>query len=192
MGVINLDYYAHTISYNHHFMLSDISTLEKILQSGYLLSRRNLKMDEKETLFNGMDYISLCDLTKKKDYYSAYNIYTQNGLSLLFSRDIEVIIPNYINLSQRSNDMGKEMHRLGLKGRYSDFKDEVQVKDKLSLKYLKGLSIPLEKLCSCHSNEYAYYYLYYVKGCLKNHGYRLPILDLDNEKVIDIQKMKKY
>ena len=180
-----MDFYAHTISPYDDFMLNDLEKLEDILSSGYLLSRRYLNLNKEDSLFNGMDYISLCDLSKRHDDYSSYYLYTTRGLSLLFDKNIDVIIPNYIILNDRHLSTIQKMHELGLKGRYSDLRDEVQVKDKLSLEYLKGASIPLSNIQKNHSDDYVKYYLYFIKSMLSYYKFDVPIYNLDNNKKLD-------
>lgn len=187
-----MNYYAHTISKYDNFMLSDLENLENILKSGYLLSRRKLGLNKSDALFNGMDYISLTDLSKKDNGHSSYMMYTKKGLSLLFNKDIDVVTPKIIYLDSRHVDIGKKMHNLGLRGRFSDLSDEVQVKDRLSLEYLKGLTLSLDRIESFHSDDYVNYYLYYTLCMLKEYGYNLPIIDLGSEKEIEIDKIKRY
>ena len=68
-----MNYYSHTIRISN-FSFGDIEKVEDILKSGFIYSRRNLKnipgsdiklLGEETSLFNGMDYISLCDLSKR-------------------------------------------------------------------------------------------------------------------------------
>ena len=122
-----MNYYAHSISKFDKFDFNDIIVLQKILSTGYVLSRRNLDLCEEDALFNGMDYISLCDLSAHHEDYSAYNIYVKNGLSLLFDKNIKVIKPVYINLDKRDLNIGEKMHEFGLKGIYTDLSDEVTI-----------------------------------------------------------------
>lgn len=187
-----MNYYAHTISKFDNYMLSDFEILENILKSGYLLSRRNLGLSEKDALFNGMDYLSLTDLEKSDGNHSSFEMYTKKGLSLLFSKNINVIIPKHIHLNSRDINIGKQMHTFGKKGRFSDLCDEVQVKDKLSLEYLQGLCLSMERIQLFHSNNYINYYLYTIYYMLNEYGYKASIINLDTELEMDTDKVKKY
>ena len=179
-----MDYYAHTISTYNDFFLSDLEKLENIIKSGYVLSRRRLGLNSRDALFNGMDYISLCDLSKEHLAYSSYNLYTKRGLSLLFDKKIDVIVPQYVVINKRSlNDIDK-MHELGLSGRFSDFMDEVQVKDELSLDFMRALSLSYDAICESHSEEYIKKYLLAVKEILLDYNYHVPIINLDNAKIL--------
>ena len=97
-----MNYYSHTIRVTN-FDISDVYRVKNIFKIGYLLSRNKLKdiiydeginISETTALFNGMDYISLCDLTMEHDEYSAYNMYTKRGLSLIFNKKLPVIKPS--------------------------------------------------------------------------------------------------
>ena len=73
-----------------------LDKLEKVISSGYILSRRQ-RGDTKKSIggWNGIDYISLCDYSKRnnppynnderfKDY-TAYNNYIKDSVSLIKS-----------------------------------------------------------------------------------------------------------
>ncbi len=187
------NYYAHTIRVSDYDRY-DLDILEKIFKCGYILSRNGLnKIGEKgvkvslETaLFNGMDYVSLCDLSKRHDYYSAYEMYVKRGLSLLFSHGIRVLEPIIIEKNLRNLDYINNMHNLGIGvDRYSDLLDEVQVKNEISLAYLKGLSLSINSFLKSNSEEYLRYYLKNVKYLLMKYNYKIPIYNIDTgEKIL--------
>ena len=181
-----MNYYAHTISARENFMIDDIGKLEDVLKSGYILSRRKLKLSEGDALFNGMDFISLCDLMAKRERYSAYNLYTKKGISLLFDHDIEVIKPTLISPPKNDFFIACDyMHKLGKgKVRYSDLPDEVQVKDELSLAYLRALSLSLKEIQRVHRDNYIESYLDVMYSLTRQYNYPVPIINLDDEKVL--------
>ena len=181
-----LKYFAHTFSKYYEFMLTDITRLEEILKSGFVLSRRKLNLPLKDALFNGMDYISLCDLEKEHQHNSAYNLYVKSGVSLLFSKDLKVIHPQIITLDKRHPNLRGMVHRLGMNGRYSDLSDEVQVKDSISLDYLKGLLVSIEAMKESHSDRYNMEFLMVMKELLLDYNRDVPIINLDDEKGIKI------
>lgn len=186
--------YAHTIRVSD-FSLDDIGLLYEIMNSGYLLSRNNLikkgiivpsRIITKDTsVFNGMDYISLCDMQKNHELYSSYNMYVKNGLSLLFSHDINVLKPTIIDSLGRSLENIYNMHNLGLKKeRYSDLTDEVQVKDKLSLDNLVGLSLSKKRFLMSRNYEYLIAYIEMVNEVLNEYYPSLFVYNLDDGKVL--------
>lgn len=196
-----MEYYSHTIRITN-FSFIDIEKVEDILISGYLYSRRNLQkilhinnitLSEETCLFNGMDYVSLCDLSKKGMDYSAYNMYVNRGLSFLFNKDMEVIIPTVINTRIDSYSFFGDAHMLGLgKERYSDLKDEVQVKDKVSLNYLEGMALSLNQMKKFHNNQYLIEYLKLLKDVLIRYQKNIPIINLDNQKeIMTVQKLNR-
>ena len=191
------EYYAHTIRLSN-FNKIDLERIEKILKKGYILSRRKLLLlgedeidiREETSTFNGMDYISLCDLKKEHHDYSAYNMYTKNGLSLLLSRDIPVIMPNLVEKSNRLDSIFN-MHKLGKgENRYSDLEDEVQVKDSISLEYLKGLCFSIKKLLSFCDEDYLYYYIEVLNFLLYKYHYPVPIYNIDDNTEIKSKLLK--
>lgn len=179
-----LKYYAHSFNKTDNLMLSDITKLEDILKNGALLSRRKLGLSEEDALFNGMDYISLCDLEKNHPKNSAYNLYVKRGLSLLFDKELKVIEPDYIYVDYNTLGSIDMIHYYGIKGRYSDLIDEVQVKDEVSLNYLRGIMLSLSRMQYYYSEEYIYEYLKVVSYLLDKYHLDIPIINLDNEKVL--------
>ena len=188
-GEFMLKYYAHSFSKTDNLMLSDFTKLEDILKNGYLLSRRKLGLSEEEALFNGMDYISLCDLEKKHPKNSAYNLYIKRGLSLLFDKKIEVVEPDYIYVDYNTIGSIDMMHYYGIKGRYSDLIDEVQVKDEVSLNYLRGIMLSLSRMQYYYTDEYIEEYLKVVSYLLDKYHLDIPIINLDNEKILKKQNV---
>ncbi len=182
-----LNYYAHSICKCENIGFN-IGKLEEILKSGYLLSRRRLGLNEDDALFNGMDYISLCDLSVNHNSHSAFNFYIEQGLSLLFDNGIKVIKPNYVSVYHYGLLAGEKMHDYGKKGRYSDFLDEVQVKDKLSLEYLRGLSLSLKITKSFDSENNIKAYLNIIYNLLEEYQYKVPLINLDDDREINMKK----
>ena len=101
-----MDYFSHTIRITN-FSYDDIYHLENILKKGYLLSRRRISPEIREelnlsldnSLYNGMNHISLCDLSSNHDNYSAYNIFvkkakTMNQTNISLKRKIFNILKN--------------------------------------------------------------------------------------------------
>ena len=128
-----------------------LEKLREILRSEFLLSRRNLGLSETQAGFNGLDYISLCDYEKRtlengsRDMYNAYYAYIYNNLALAFPKNrFDVITPKYIDHALAGSKFGHYvMKKCGnSKKRYSDYPDEVQVRDKIDLDFLCGITYP--------------------------------------------------
>lgn len=128
-----------------------LEKLREILRSEFLLSRRNLGLSEAQAGFNGLDYISLCDYEKRtlengsRDMYNAYYAYIYNNLALAFQKNrFDVITPKYIDHALAGSKFGHYvMKKCGnSKKRYSDYPDEVQVRDKIDLDFLCGITYP--------------------------------------------------
>ena len=185
------EYYAHAIRISN-FKIKDFENLEKILNSGYLLSRmmqrklgnRGLSTSIITAVFNGINYISLCDLKMNHDGHSAYDMYIKRGLSLLLDRDIPVVKPTLIDQSDYTYYnmkvfLGKEC--------YTNLIDEVQVKDKISLEHLKGMCLSLSVFKSFYNEEYISDYIKYLGILLNKYNYDVPIYNLDNKEKIKIK-----
>ena len=185
------EYYAHTIRISN-FRIRDFDNLEKIFQCGYLLSRRGQRQNGDKSidnsiltaLFNGMDYISLCDLKMSHDGNSAYNMYTRRGLSLLIDRNIQVIVPT--KLPPYDYNYFNPRVFLGNK-RFTDLIDEVQVKDSIDLSHLKGMCLSLSVFKSFYNEEYIEYYLKYLKELLDEYKHDVPLYNLDSREKIKIK-----
>ena len=183
--------YAHTIRISN-YRIRDIQQLEKILQSGCLLSRKLQRQKGYKSIdnsvltacFNGMDYISLCDLKMNHDGYSAYNMYTKKGLSLLLDRNLPIINPTIVNPGDYNYFNVKVF--LG-NNRFTDLIDEVQVKNNISLSHLKGMCLSLSRFKEFYNEQYIDYYLDYLKSVLDEYGYSVPIYNLDDKEKIKIK-----
>lgn len=191
-----MNYYSHTIRISN-FSFGDIEKVEDILKSGFIYSRRNLKnipgsdiklLGEETSLFNGMDYISLCDLSKRNLDYSAYNMYVKRGLSLLFNKNIDVLTPIIVNTRLGGYSFFGDAHVLGMQTmRYSDLPDEVQVKDKISLDNLEGMLLSVCQLKKFHNDLYLNEYLNKLKNILMLYKKNVPIINLDNEEELIVE-----
>lgn len=195
-----MEYYSHTIRISN-FNLIDIEKIEDILKSGYIYSRRNLQnlpnfdiksLGEDTSLFNGMDYISLCDLSKRNLDYSAYNMYVKRGLSFLFNKKIDVITPTVVNNRLGGYSFFGDAHALGMQTmRYSDLPDEVQVKDKISLDNLEGISLSIKQMQKFHDDEYMKNYIKLVRKKLDDYQKDVPIINIDTEEELTVDKKNK-
>lgn len=191
-----MNYYSHTIRISN-FSFGDIEKVEDILKSGFIYSRRNLKnipgsdiklLGEETSLFNGMDYISLCDLSKRNLDYSAFNMYVKRGLSLLFNKNIDVLTPIIVNTRLGGYSFFGDAHVLGMQQiRYSDLPDEVQVKDKISLDNLEGMLLSVCQFKKFHNDLYLNEYLNKLKNILILYKKNVPIINLDNEEELIVE-----
>lgn len=179
----------------------------KILKCHALLSSRLQKAMSNEG-FNGVDYVSLCDYSKRDifngDYgdFNAFCTYIRYSLSIMFPKDkFDAIEPTIIEAPtlRTAKDYAK-MKKLGLlkgKQRYSDMPDEVQVRDKVSLEHMIGLTYPIHLvrdngesfskkmeriMCDLDTMNYA----------LSENGYNVPIYDVDTLAKLDSSSEAEY
>lgn len=205
------NFYLHGINATNNGIYIDTydtyMILCKILKCRALLSSRLQKSISNEG-FNGIDFVSLCDYDKrdlineKSSDFNAFNTYIRYSLSIMLSKDnIDAIEPIIIDVpSLRTAKDYIHMKKLGLlKGdtRYSDMPDEVQVRDKVSLDNMIGLTYPVHLvrnngeslyrkidriLCDLDTMNYA----------LSEYGYNVPIYDVDTLHKLDSESEAIY
>lgn len=179
-----------------------IRVLKQILKDNALLSAKLQHKIGPSILFNGMDYISLCDYQKRFDKINtmdnAYEAYIKYSLSLIFPKDkVDVIIPQIIDIKYTDNYYGK-MKELGLSTneRYSDMPDEVQVKDRLSLDLMSGITLPISKMKNCFLNEEKTTYMVLkeidkINELLYKYNHMVPLYDIDSFETLEESNVKR-
>lgn len=203
--------YLHAIessSKNNPFDIElTLNKLEEILSSGYILSRRQMgDTNTKIGGWNGIDYISLCDYSKRKNKpytdderlkdYTAYESYIKDSLSIIFpKKSIHAITPELKPPIAYDWKKVSEMVILGNHPtkRYSDYPDEVQVKSKISLKKSIGITIPIDKLiderCNyTYSEQEILEFLKKIKQLLRKYNLQRSIYDLLTQQEIKNEK----
>ena len=123
---------------------------------------------------------------------------------MMFPKDkLDVIMPTIIGGKLMGNQYFRQMADLGKlqTGRYTDLPDEVQVKDKVPLDLMCGLTIPM------HNIRIPFYNLEMttkavikdlnkIKQLLVTYGYDVPLYDIDTALEIkdeaDIKKLVKH
>ena len=192
---MNQDICLHAINgyYELYYQKMNLYALERILKSNALLSRR-LQGPISSSGFNGMDYISLCDYQQRKVYpfnhpgYNSYDAYIKESISLMFPKDkLPIINPYIIDVFKKNKRGYARLATLGVSEhlRYSDLPDEVQVKDRISLDLLCGITIPLKKLnnifLSTEKNtQKIVTHLGQIRRLLAFYDHLVPIYDIDS------------
>ena len=191
-----------------------IEVLKKILDSGELKSKRLRGItDNSYGGWNGLDYISLCDYRRinNRTYdnnpylkgYTAYETYIKKSLSFILTKSkICTIKPQLVEPIIFDWDSHYIMYNLGnsTEGRYSDLPDEVQVKDRISLDRIKGMTIPIEYMITEHipefkTKDYIYIppyntkelieYLNRIKNILIQYKLSANLYDLETQILLD-------
>ena len=166
--------------------------LKFILMSNAILSLRLQKGRGAEAYgFNGLDYISLCDYAKRNQChegipnYTSFNSYIRESLSLIFPAEkLDVIETQIVEMSE--HEVHPKMKELGLstERRYSDFYDEVQVKDRIPLSLMSGVTFPVKKMTRPSFPE-KYIILIVqkqieeIKNLLIKYNHEVPMYDVD-------------
>lgn len=186
--------YLHAIyAFNNHYSQQDtVRILKHILKSNAFLSRR-LQMYRDPYGFNGLDYISLCDYDKRNIHheglpnYTAYISYIRESLSLIIPKDkITAIKPQIVDFIGICEENIETMLELGLSEneRYSDLYDEVQVKDRIPLSLVTGVTMPIRKMTKpLYPESFAIYFVQkqieQIKELLIKYNHELPMYDMD-------------
>ena len=191
------DVYLHGICICDNNDFTDtFSILEKILQSGSLLSLSlQDKYDHDKIGYNGLEYISICDFTKINDVYNkkkicinynAFSYHIKRSLTLALSKEnIETVKPILLEpyfIKRRSE---REILFLINKStrKFSDYPDELMVKNRISLNNLKFITIPVNYFMSNEKEENRYNMivdlLRKTRAILKKYDKLVPLYDLD-------------
>lgn len=123
-----------------------LKILKKILQSDALLSARLQNKKYHPILFNGLDYISLCDFERKDiSRINSFDNYIRYSLSLIFPKDkLKVIEPEIVDVVSDYETI--YAYGISKNKRYTDLSDEVQIKDKVPLDLMTGITLPISKM----------------------------------------------
>ena len=189
----NICLHAINAYYEIYYPKINLKVLESILKDNAILSKR-LQGIKDSNGFNGLDYISLCDYQKRHihhlnhPYYTSYDSYIKESLSLMFPMDkLSIITPYILNIICKSKKSYRQMAYLGTleNTRYSDLYDEVQVKNSISLDLLCGITIPTKKLTTSlltidkNANRIIKH-LNSLKSLLITYNHLVPIYDIDS------------
>ena len=196
--------YAISEIYNSKMTLM---VLKSILESNALLSARLQHKRSHNVLFNGMDYISLCDYEKRDKFlepkHNSYEMYIRYSLSLIFPKEkVDAIVPEMIEISYRRGYQ-QVMGSYGMDEdkRYSDLPDEVQVKDRVSLDNLTGITVPISKFHTPFflegpSIKYAIQEITKIRSLLDTYHINVPIYDIDTLENVEseetVKKLVRY
>lgn len=204
---VNLDnYYLHGICIcDNNDFTNTLITLEQILKSGHLLSLSlQEKYDQNKIGYNGLNYISVCDPTKKEVVYNnkkicinynAFSYHIKRSVSFALDKtNIEVVKPILLEPYFMRKKSEKEMLYLinHPTRKFSDYPDELLVKSKISLTELEFILVPLTYfLSNSKGNNNIKNYddivnlLKSIKILLKKYDWVVPIYDLDTMINID-------
>jgi len=208
---MNQDICLHAINTHNNYNLKlSNQKLTNILRSNALLSRKLQGINDSKG-FNGIDYISLCDYQKRNIHpinhqkYTSFEAYIRDSISLIFPKDkLEIITPTIIDIITTSKQGYRDMAYLGMSSdkRYSDLFDEVQVKNKISLDLMCGITFPFHKVNNSlfginQNTRTIIKQLSKIKRLLVEYNHDVPIYDIDTMHEIrneeDIRKLvKKY
>jgi len=179
-----------------------LTILEKILKKGAIVSLEKQQVYNSRIGFNGLNYVSLCDYEKyledkifyldkrkqdKCSNYNAFKYYISRSLSLAVSKDkIATEKPILIKPLEIITDKEYDYYITHPKKRFSDFKDEVQAKNAVSLEYLEYLTIPINHFTKNnkpldYNIDMMFNFLSSIKHLLNQYNYYQKIYDLNSQ-----------
>jgi hypothetical protein len=171
----------------HGIKRYNLELLEKILKSGYLKPRCELEeglVTDQNNIFNGTEYISLCQKSLFDGYADdhvrvSYDEFVSGQMCLVFKPgNIKLIFPNMIDLDFLSPQEWAEIKFKDGETRYTYFEDEVQTKEKISLKdNLIAIGLPMEYLRYSYSEDEIQEILDRLHSEMQENGFDVPILD---------------
>lgn len=187
----------------YYYHGTDINSFIKILDTGEIKCR---KLIEKENIvirrsldvtlgigYNGWEYISLCKLD---DYSyekgSAYDVFVRGSFCFIISDEVHAIKPLDINSKEGKKEFSQEpldfiFNRDDSELRFSDMKDEWQVKKRIPLTNIVGIGIPVRKL------EYYSEIFYDIQRALAlAEIYHLDVVDSSKYKFIEEYESIEY
>lgn len=191
-------YLYHGIKWNNYDLMI------KILKNGYILPRcmQNEEIKDDFNLFNGTKYISLSQKTLIEDdreiYRVAYDNFIYNKpMFVLDYKNIDIIYPNIFTTFDKDMMSVKEWQNMlhnDDEQRYSDYCDEVQTKDKISLKKsLLALGLPMKHLEDNYTNEDIKKFLNNLKRVLEDNKINVPVINSSiYDCADDMEHIKKY
>lgn len=207
------DIYLHAICSNERGVYDSCQTtriLNRILRSRYILSLR-LQRQLISYGFNGLDYISLCDYEKRNlaleidKLYNSYHAYIRTSLSFAFpKKELKVVEPIVLNEKCISTKKGYlKMYKLGSSTtqRYTDYADEVQVKDKIAISKSCGIMFPTwcfkgKERTLTDEIDRILYELDVINHLIEHYSFNLSIYDIDTFEKLDsassIRNVLKY
>lgn len=187
-GILSMDEYNSFLSRKR---------LIEVIKSGYIYSKENLNSNVDRRVYNGWnsyDYISLCALGKileldqnsEEFIGSAFNTYISHSISFAFdASDLKILDTTYIPMDAYKKMSKEELYKLSTQiQRYSTMKDEVQVKDKISLESAKAVNIPFDYLQKSLGYEEALIELDKIRTILKNNFINVPLYDISKRRVL--------
>lgn len=174
----------------HGIKWFDYKLLVKILENGYIVPRCMLKdgiSSDTNNLFNGNKYISLCQKSlwgelDKLEYKCSFDDYIFNRPALVLKREnIDIAYPNLITKVESGMMSPEKWKKITFNDddeRYSYYSDELQTKEKISLKdNLIAVGLPGNHLKRQLSTDEAKQILKSVKEALIKSELDVPILD---------------
>ena len=199
---MSTDIYLHAVNTTGDVKDIDgsVTTLEKILATGAILTRKALGLAG--CGFNGTNCISLSDYSLRYDHarkddsrfydYTAYELYTSKALSLMIDESaVKVIHPTLIPPMEKSVFSLLRFYYASFDMTFrhlTDLPDEVQVRGCISEDAFRGVSMPTIELAQKMGVNKAKEVFLKVKELLKKYEYNMGIYDVSSLEELESEK----
>jgi len=132
-----MDYYYHGTG---EYVKTALDTMIKIIETGGIKSK-NKRNDNRNTLFNGDDYISVAKWDGGKVERDVPEMLESSFYGWIFGCPTFIISPDIAAIKTEAYN---EYQYDSSKERVSQFKDEYHVKDEITLDKIVGIAIPFD------------------------------------------------
>ena len=174
--------------------------LVEIIKSGYIMPRCMLPKEANQdtnNIFNGTKYISLTEKVRLDGERSSYEEVIYGNPCFVLKRDyIDLIHPKFIEKEMMTPEDYRKILFSDADERFSYYGDEVQTKDKISLKSnLVAIGLPVYDLDATFDNEGKLRLFGSIKEALLGHDIDVPIVNsslydfADDEEAIERSKI---
>lgn len=171
-----------------------IDTILQVFNCQEIQSQR-LQGFEKSYGYNGLDYISLCKKEDNKEYVTrrknSFNGYIKGNFCFIISDEIDALKTEYKNCDNMTYEELQIFLSEHSDTRYSDMFDEWQVRDSISLKYIVGIGLTIDKILERIEDDKNKCFFYDVKsllGIIKE--LKLDIIDTCEEDFVEKYEAK--
>lgn len=185
----------------HGFKFYKIDTLLKVLDSGFILPRcmiNDESLKDKNNLFNGTKYISLCRKSMIDDrmtgiYRNSFDERVFDNLCVVMDDVTDILYPNLIEWDYLGERELKEILFNDNELRYSYYQDELQTAKPIPITKIIAVGYPKAYFETTFGEEQSNKSLEIIRSELEKHNLDVPIVNSGNYDFADnAECIKKY
>ncbi len=195
-----MDGYVEPYMY-HAFKFYRIDTLLKVLDSGFILPRcmiNDESLKDKNNLFNGTKYISLCQKSLIDDrmtsiYRNSFDEIVFNNLCVVMDNVTDVLYPNLIDWDYMGDKEVNEILFNDSPLRHSYYQDELQTDKPIPIDKFIAVGYPNAYFETHYGKLQNEENLEVIRNELEKHNLDIPIINSGNYDFADNSNcIKKY